>query len=182
MRTTNSPRRPSLLAPVVTPRWPAYAAAVWGLLFALISFYWSLGGTWLLETIGDAVTQPAQDGDLMMVMAVWLSALVKFAAVVAALGLIQRWGQFFPRWFLVGGGWFAAVLLMLYGGASLIQQALMALGAVEVSEAFAPVLYWHLFLWSPYWLVGGVLFALSTVHLARATRRERRPPPDRKQS
>lgn len=173
MSTTDSVERPSPFTPVVTPRWPAYATAVWGFLFALISLYWALGGQWLLDTIGEAVTQPAQEGDPMMVLAVWSSVLVKFAAVVAALGLVQRWGQVFPRWFLVGGGWCAAVLLMLYGGASLIQQVLMAAGVVEVSATFEPVLYWHLFLWTPYWLVGGVFFALATVHLARATRRDR---------
>jgi hypothetical protein len=170
MSTSQAGSRPSLFASVVTPRWPAYAVAVWALAFALIGLYWVLGGEWLLETIGEAVTQPAQDGDPMLVAAVWASTLVKFAAVPAGLGLVQRWGQFFPRWFLVGGGWLAALLLLLYGGASLIQQVLMVFGAVEVSASFEPVLYWHLFLWTPYWLAGGVLFALATAYLARATR------------
>lgn len=173
MSTTEPTAPTSLLAPVVTPRWPAYAAFVWAFAFALLSLYWALGGEWLLETIGEAVTEPARSGDPAAVAAVWASVVVKFAAGVAALGLLQRWGQWFPRWFLVGGGWLAAGLLLLYGGASTVQQLLMASGVVEVSATFEPVLYWHLFLWSPYWLVGGVLFALSTVHLARAVPRGR---------
>lgn len=169
--TADDRRRPSPLTPVVSPQWPAYAAAVWALLFGLISLYWAAGGTWLLDTIGESVTAPAQENDPAMVATVWASALVKFAAVVAALGLVQRWGQAFPRWFLLGGGWLAAGLLLLYGGAGIVQQVLMATGAIGVSDTFAPVLYWHLFLWSPFWLLGGVLFALATVHLARRTRR-----------
>lgn len=172
MTIPNAPAgRSSPLASVVVPRWPAYTAALWALLFALISLHRALGGEWLLETIGEAVTQPARDGDPAMVAAVWASVLVKFAAVVAALGLVQEWGRAFPRWFLVGGGWSAAALLSLYGGAGLVQQLLMVAGIVGVSETFAPVLHWHLFLWTPYWLVGGVLFALATVALVRVTRR-----------
>ncbi|WP_285729087.1 DUF3995 domain-containing protein [Nocardiopsis sp. ATB16-24] len=172
MTTPSAPvGRPSPLTSVVAPRRHAYAAALWAFLFALISLHWALGGEWLLETIGEAVTRPARDGDPAMVAAVWASVLVKFAAVVAALGLVQAWGRAFPRWFLVGGGWLAAALLLLYGGAGLVQQLLMVAGIVGVSETFAPVLHWHLFLWSPYWLAGGVLFALATAALARATRR-----------
>ncbi|MFL1426843.1 MULTISPECIES: DUF3995 domain-containing protein [unclassified Nocardiopsis] len=175
MSTTGPAAPASPFAPVVTPRWPAYATFLWAFAFALLSLYWALGGEWLLDTIGAAVTEPARGGDPAVVAAVWASVAVKFAAAVAALGLLQRWGRWFPGWFLVGGGWLAAGLLVLYGGAGLVQQLLMASGAVEVSETFAPVLYWHLFLWSPYWLLGGVFFALSTVHLSRALPRGGRP-------
>ena len=159
------------LESVVSPSWPAYAAAVWAFLFGLLSLYWAAGGTWLLDTIGEAVTAPALEGAPLMVAAVWASVLVKFAVAVPALGLVQRWGQAFPRWFLLSGGGLAAGLLVLYDGAGVLQQVLMAVGLVDVSATFEPVLYWHLFLWSPYWLLGGVFFALATVHLARCTRR-----------
>lgn len=159
------------LESVVSPSWPAYSAAVWAFLFGLLSLYWAAGGTWLLDTIGEAITAPALQGEPLMVAVVWASVLVKFAVVAPALGLVQSWGQAFPRWFLLWGGGLAAGLLVLYGGAGIIQQVLMVVGLVEVSATFAPVLYWHLFLWSPYWLLGGVFFALATVHLARCTRR-----------
>lgn len=159
------------LDPVVSPSWPAYAAAAWGLLFGLLSLYWAAGGTWLLDTIGEAVTAPILESDPLMVAILWASVLVKFIGTVAALALVQRWGRAFPRWFLLSGGGLAAGLLVLYGGAGIVQQTLMAVGLVEVSATFAPVLYWHLFLWSPYWLLGGVFFGLATVHLARCTRR-----------
>ncbi|WP_083917995.1 DUF3995 domain-containing protein [Nocardiopsis xinjiangensis] len=159
------------LEAVVSPSWPAYAAAVWAFLFGLLSLYWAVGGTWLSATIGEAVTAPALKGDPLVVAAVWASALGKFAVAVSALALVQRWGQAFPRWFLLSGGGLAAGLLVLYGGAGILQQVLMAVGLVDVSDTFAPVLYWHLFLWSPYWLLGGVFFALAAVQLARCTRR-----------
>lgn len=39
-------------------RWTGFAAAVWALLFTLLSPYWAAGGTAGAETIGDAITDP----------------------------------------------------------------------------------------------------------------------------
>ncbi|KUP97183.1 hypothetical protein AC529_08045 [Thermobifida cellulosilytica TB100] len=159
-----------MLDGIGVPRWPAYGAAVWALLFAAVSFYWALGGTALLDTIGEAVTGPALSGDPAVVAAVWLSALLKLAGVPGALALAQRWGTLFPRWLVLLAGWGVTALLCLYGGASLVQQVLMVAGVVDVSAAFRPVLLWHLFLWTPVWLAGGVLYGIATFFFARATR------------
>ncbi len=162
--------RPRPLDNIGVPGWPAYGAALWALLFAAISFYWAFGGTALLDTIGEAVTDPALSGDPAVVAAVWLSAFVKLAGVPGALALAQRWGTFFPRWLVLLAGWGVTALLCLYGGASLVQQLLMVAGVVDVSDTFRPVLLWHLFLWTPVWLVGGVLYGFATFYFARATR------------
>jgi hypothetical protein len=163
-------RQPSLLENIGVPTWPAYSAAVWALLFAAVSFYWAFGGTALLDTIGEAVTGPALAGDPLVVAAVWISAFGKLAGVPGALALTQRWGSLFPRWLVLLVGWGVTALLSLYGGASLVQQLLMAAGVVEVPDAFRPVLMWHLFLWSPVWLIGGVLYGIATVYFTKASR------------
>ncbi|WP_306371061.1 DUF3995 domain-containing protein [Nocardiopsis sp. CC223A] len=121
---TRGPHVPS--RPCGDPRRPAYATFAWAFAFALISLYRAVGGEWLPETVGEAVTEPARSGAPAAVAAVWVSVVVKFAAAAAALGLLQRWGRWSPRWFLAGGGWLAAGLLMLYGGAGAVQQLLMA--------------------------------------------------------
>lgn len=163
-------RQSSLLENIGVPTWPAYNAAVWALLFAAVSFYWALGGTALLDTIGESVTGPALAGDPLVVAAVWISVFGKLAGVPGALALTQRWGSLFPRWLVLLAGWGVTALLCLYGGANLVQQLLMAAGVVEVSDTFRPVLMWHLFLWSPVWLIGGVLYGIATFYLTKASR------------
>lgn len=164
-------RQSSLLENIGVPTWPAYSAAVWALLFAAVSFYWALGGTALLDTIGESVTGPALAGDPLVVTAVWVSALLKLAGVPGALALTQGWGRRLPRRLVLTGGWGAAALLCLYGGASLVQQLLMLGGVVEASDSFRRVLLWHLLLWSPYWLLGGVLYGIATVLFQRTAPR-----------
>jgi hypothetical protein len=52
--------------------------------------------------------------------------------------------------------------LLLYGAANAMQHALVVAGALEAPEAVGEyAVRWHLFLWDPVWIAGGVLFALT---------------------
>ncbi len=54
---------------------------------------------------------------------------------------------------MVGG------FLIVYGGASLVQHALMVTGAIDTSAALGEhAARWHLALWDPWWILGGALF------------------------
>jgi len=55
--------------------------------------------------------------------------------------------------------WGIGALITLYGGANLVQHVLMASGAVSTPAGLgSESLPWHLALWDPIWLIGGLLF------------------------
>src|SRR5262245_61589865 len=59
-------------------------------------------------------------------------------------------------------GWGASALFLVYGAANLVQDGLIVLGAIPVPVGLgAAAARWRLFLWDPWWLLGGVLFALA---------------------
>jgi hypothetical protein len=128
-----------------------------------MSFYWALGGRAGGETIGPAITKPVLAGDPMMLAILWITGALKAVAGVGALALVQPWGRHIPRWALLLGGWGASALFLVYGAANLIQDALFVVGAIPTPAGIGAVAArWHLFLWDPWWLLGGVLFALAT--------------------
>jgi len=59
----------------------------------------------------------------------------------------SQWGLFAPA---------------IYGAASLVQHALMVIGATPTPLALgSEAARWHLVLWDPWWIIGGVLFVLA---------------------
>jgi Protein of unknown function (DUF3995) len=148
--------------------WAGYAAAIWAFLFAAMSFYWALGGRIGLETIGDAITRPALAGDPTILAIVWITGALKVVAGVVALALVQPWGRSVPRWTLLLAGWGASALFLVYGAANLVQDALIVAGAIATPAGLdATAARWHLFFWDPWWLLGGVFFALATRSFSR---------------
>jgi hypothetical protein len=142
--------------------WAGYAAAAWAFLFAAASFYWALGGPLGVETIGPGITGPALAGDPTILAVIWITGALKVVAGVVALALIQPRGRRVPRWALLLFGWGAGALFLVYGAANLIQDALIVAGAIPTPAGLGAVAArWHLFLWDPWWLLGGVLFALA---------------------
>jgi hypothetical protein len=51
------------------------------------------------------------------------------------------------------------LLLVVYGIANFVQHGLMAAGIIPIPASFgAEALPWHLLVWNPWWLAGGLLF------------------------
>lgn len=152
--TTSSGTRP--------PSWPAYAACVWGLLFAGISFYWGCGGRALLDTVGGVIERRALAGDTAIFVAVWVTGALKLVGAVLALALVRPWGRRLPRRAVLLLGWVAAVGLTLYGAALEVTNALAATHVVKPSTPIEwKALWWHLWVWDLSFLVWGILFALA---------------------
>lgn len=153
----------------VTPRAPrrwaaaaGYAACGWALAFAAASFYWAAGGTIGAETIGPALASLALARDPEFIAVLWITGALKVVAGLLALALVRPWGRLPPRWLLLLAGWCTGIGLMLYGGASFVQHALMVAGAIAIPEGLGTTAArWHLLLWDPWWLLGGILFALA---------------------
>ena len=153
--------------------WAGYAACAWALAFAAASFYWGLGGTLGLATLGREIEQLALARDPMTVaIGGWGAGAAKVLAALVALALVQPWGRSIPFRGRRSAAWIVGVLLVVYGISNFVQHGLMAAGVVPIPQSFgAEALPWHLLLWDPWWLVGGVLF----VTLARYATRDSRP-------
>jgi len=139
------------------PEGSAYAACAWSFVFAAASFYWALGGTFLSRTQSPQILELSAEP--WFVAFVWFTGLLKVLAGLLALSLVQRWGDVFPRWLRRTGVWSVGLVLTLYGGANLAVRALMALGVLETPPSMrSAAATWHLILWDPWFLLGGVLF------------------------
>jgi hypothetical protein len=165
---------------VAEPRpgtWPAWAGLVVGLAYAAISIYWGLGGTWLLDTVGDAVDA----GGAGATAAVWAAAGLKVIAAVLpvlAAGVAAASGPTPWRRLLRLLTWAEAVILTLYGliltaAGLLVQSGLIRAGADADHRALA----WHAYLWDPWFLLWGLLVAAVLLRTRRPSRAFPKPDP-----
>lgn len=145
--------------------WPGYAAGLWAMLFGLLSVYWAAGGRLGEGTIGAAVEGPALARDPAFVALLWVTAALKIAAGLLGFALTGRMFRWAPRWMLLTAGWGAAALLALYGVANSIQHLLIAMGLIDMPAGLGwAALPWHLLLWDPVWLAGGLFFTLAVLY------------------
>ena len=116
-------------------------------------------GTAGAETIGEAVTKPVLAREPGWIALLWATGVLKALGGLLALSLVQPWGRAIPRWMRLTAAWGAGALMFLYGGASMVQFALMAAGALSIPASVgATAVRWHLLLWEPWWMLGGLLF------------------------
>ncbi len=150
--------------------WAAYAACAWALIFAAVSFYWAAGGTVGADTVGGVITRLPG-----IVALLWVTAALKVLGGLLALALVRPWGRVLPRWLLLTLSWAGGVGLIAYGAIPLVVNGLMVAGVLHVPGPVDwTVMRWHVFLWDPWWLLGGLLFvaaAWSYQHQARLPRR-----------
>lgn len=141
-----------------------YVACAWALIFSAQSFYHAAGGTAGAETIGPAIAEPVLAREPLWVAAMWITGGLKVAAALLALALVRPWGRLLPRRLLLMAGWGAVAVMAVYeGAASLVQHALMVAGVIDIPAGLgATAARWHLALWDPWWLLGGILFGLAT--------------------
>jgi hypothetical protein len=150
---------------------PAIWAAAWALLFAAMSFYWALGGTVGLGTLGVELERDARAREPDTIALVWVTGLLKVAGAGLALALVQPWGRVLPRRLRVIAAWIVGLGLLTYALANFVQHALMKAGAVDTPAALgASAATWHLVFWDPFWLLGGLLFTAAAWRATRASR------------
>ena len=74
----------------------------------------------------------------------------------------------FPQRLLIAEVWAAGLLLTLYGVANLVDHGRMVAGLRETPPVLGEqAARWHLLLWDPAWLLGGVLFLAAALHHRR---------------
>ena len=144
----------------------AYAAAAWSFVFAALSFYWALGGSFLYRTQSPQIRELATQSWFLAV--VWLTGLLKVAAGLFALSLVQRWGKRVPVWLRRAASWGIGLVLTLYGGVNLAVRGLMALGVLETPASMrSAAAWWHLVLWDPWFVLGGAFFLAAAWRFGR---------------
>lgn len=147
--------------------WAGYAAAAWAFVFSLQSFYYAVGGTAGVATFPPSLVTPLLAREPAAVATMWATGVLKVIAGVLALALVQHWGRKIPRRLLLVAGGIAVAIMGIYeGAASWVQHALMVAGVIDIPAGLGRrSAYWHLVFWDPWWLVGGLLFGLATLHM-----------------
>ena len=144
----------------------AYAACAWALIFAVPSFVWAAGVDLGTETIA-ADVDAAGIADPMLLA---VTGVLKVLAGLVALALVRPWGRRIPRRLLLVAAWGAAAFFLVYAVVNLVDHGLMEAGARSIPEELgADAVRWHLLLWDPWWLLGGILFAVAAWQFSRAS-------------
>jgi hypothetical protein len=153
----------------VSGRIAAWAAAVLAAASAVVSGYWTAGGTALLDTVGGAIEGLAENrgpGALALGCGVVVAKLV---AAVLALALLYRPGRAVRVLALLAGG-----LLTLWGAANVLLGGAVLTGVLDLGPvADERALRWHVLLWDAWFLVWGVAL-LAAVALTSRRRDQRR--------
>jgi hypothetical protein len=151
----------------------AYAAAVVAFAYALVSLYWAVGGHRLVSTVGGYVAQFARQGGAVPVVLALAATAAKVAGGLLALALVRPWGRVIPRRWLLAGATAASVLLVGYGGLSVLLGALVLSGVIHPAGGVdRTALRWHVGVWDLWFLVWGILLALATVSYWRRTKEQ----------
>ncbi|MCQ8773147.1 DUF3995 domain-containing protein [Streptomyces telluris] len=148
-------------------KWWGYAAAIWGLLFAVPSFVWATGSTFgARSTVAPSLVKLARDGVPWFLAVLWVTGFLKLFGSLIGIGLTRLRGPRVSR-FLVFCGGGAAVLLVWHGGLFVIHGVLVEAGTTSVEPGLLGLTRWYLYLWGPWFILGGLAFAAATTQYVR---------------
>lgn len=144
-------------------------AAVFGTIHGAFSIYWSLGGSWLVWSLGTSLQERFSGQE-------WLLApvgLVKLTAALAPIALALR-GWPLPRLTRLVC-WLGAAVLMIWGGANAVVGNLVLAGVIRPESGFdRPGMIGHAYLWDPLFLAWGVALTVGLSASRSRPPRERR--------
>lgn len=144
-------------------RWPGLTVAVWGFVFAAPSFYWALGGSaGSSSVVAPSLVQLARERNPGFLAVLWVTGALKLVGCALGLALVRRraWGRGMNR-ALQLMAWGAAVLLVWHGALFIGQGLLVQAHVIRIAPDLVPISRWYTFLWGPWFVAGGVLFAFA---------------------
>ena len=147
-------------------RW-GYAAAGWAAAFAVLHLYWALGGT--VGLAGSAGRRLAEERPIEFVLgglygvALLLLAAAGLAVLLARRPRPPRWRRLLP---VLGAGVGAVLALR----AVVVHVLLLADPGYGGGAITAAQRTWTLWVWNPWFLLGGALFGLAGMAARRADR------------
>lgn len=134
-----------------------YLAAGWAAAFALLHFFWALGGEAGLDV--SSGEQLASERPAWFVAGgLWGVGFLCLIGSAVAVGL-QRRGVRGRRWRMLRLLGRAICLLLLVRG--ILVEVLLIAGVSAVGEVSAAQKFWTLAVWNPWFILGGVLFGLA---------------------
>jgi hypothetical protein len=87
---------------------------------AAVSLFWTLGGTFMLDTVGGSIERLARERSAAALAVGTVTTLMKVGVGVLALALVQPWGVRVRRRLLLIASWGASGILLLWGGANVL--------------------------------------------------------------
>lgn len=143
-------------------------AALAGLVHGAFSLYWGVGGSWLVDTLGEDLVEQWEDNAAVLLPV----GAVKILAALLPLLLLRTPGQpsLWPR-LLRAVSWAGAVLLILWGGVNTVTGNLVLSGIVEPDGGYDhDGMVGHAWLWDPLFLVWGVALVCGLLLSGRRVR------------
>jgi hypothetical protein len=140
--------------------WPAYGAAGLTAAYGLLKAYWVAGGTalWSIAPLPQSMIDKARThtADRWFVVADATTVVLAVAGVAFALATVRPWRWPPPVWMVRYSLWPLAALMLL-------RAVLAALGDVHqvLTGPITRTALWDLVLWSPLFLVWGLLWAAT---------------------
>ncbi|WP_018681796.1 DUF3995 domain-containing protein [Actinokineospora enzanensis] len=149
---------------LITSRHWGHAAATWCTVFALLHLYWALGGS-LGLAVSAGPTLAANRPTWFVLAGLWGVAALLLLGAVFTLAL-SHWR---PRGYLRRA---ATLLGYLIGGLLLLRGVLIELALATnlggvATETGPAQTRWSLYLWNPWFILGGALILLATRHFTR---------------
>lgn len=140
-------------------------AAIVGVVHGGFSLYWSCGGSWLFDTVGQDVAG-AFDGRAWLLAA---TGGIKIVAAVAPMLLRSRMLPHAEVWRFVS--WVGACVLVLWGGVNTITANLLIWNLMAAPPPADPIgLRGHALIWDPLFLLWGGFLAMGLL-LTRDSKR-----------
>lgn len=145
----------------------AVVVMTWGILFAIPSFIWASGGTLGADsTVSPDLVKMARDRVPWFLAVLWLTGFLKlFGSWIGYLLRSQRRTRYGRIAVFCAGG--ASTLLTGHGLLFVIRGALAETGVAPVKADLAGLIRWYLYLWGPYFVLGGVAFGLAALWYLR---------------
>lgn len=149
------------------------AACGFGLLHAASSFYWALGGDWLLPTVGAWAVELVERAPAEAAVILGVVGLVKAAAAVIPVAVAfdrAPWPRFWRAVCWTGG-----LFLVLYGGVNTVVSNAVFFGALRPEGGYdRAATIGHAFLWDPLFLLWGASLLSWLMFSSNRSRQTRR--------
>ena len=154
-----------------TSTWPAYCAAGITAAYGLLKAYWVFGGTalWSIAPLSQDMIDKVQShtAPTWFVVADAVTVVLAVAGVLFALATVRprRW---LPAWLVRWSLWPLATFMVLRAMLGIIGDVQQI--ASGASGALTHTALWDLALWSPLFLVWGLLWAATAMTYVRRVR------------
>ena len=102
------------------------------------------------------------------VVVLWVTGGLKVLGALIGLGLTRSQGRVAGR-LLVFWGWGAAVVLVWHGLLFVVPGVLVQTGVITINADLVGISRWYLYLWGPWFILGGLAFALAASRYVRWT-------------